>query len=222
MIYHALPLAFAILYAAHLRRVRPGSVDILTLMWINALVGYGLYFLYPAAGPLYAFGAAFPASPPAPASLALHLIPLKAYPNAMPSLHMAGVLLIWWNARHWKLGGAIAFAFMVLTALAAVGFGEHYFLDLIVAFPYALAIQAVSTKNANRLWAFALGAALTACWFAALLMAPDELATAPVWLMWTLAAFTVGVPLIANAKLLAEEPVRVEPRAQRDLRLEVA
>ena len=70
-VFKAQPLAFAILYAAHIRRARQGSVDVLTMMWLNAIVGYGLYFLYPAAGPLYAFGGAFPAAPPEPAHVAL-------------------------------------------------------------------------------------------------------------------------------------------------------
>jgi hypothetical protein len=222
VVYHSLPLAFAILYAAHIRRAKQGSVDILTMMWLNAIAGYGLYFLYPAAGPLYAFGSAFPAAPPAPAHLALQLVRLNAFPNAMPSLHMAGVVLIWWNARHWKVGGIVAFAFMLLTAVSAVGFGEHYFLDLLVAFPYALAIQAIATKSGNRLPALALGIAMTASWFLALLFAPKELAAAPVWLMWALAIATVAIPLIANAKLLAEAPAQVETLPQPGLQLEVA
>lgn len=210
VVYNALPFAFAVLYAAHIRRARQGSVDILTMMWLNAIVGYGLYFLYPAAGPLYAFGAAFPGAPPAPAHLALQLVRLSAFPNAMPSLHMAGVVLIWWNARHWKLGGAIAFAFLLLTAFAAVGFGEHYVIDLVVAFPYALAIQAMSTKSGRRFRALTLGVAMTGCWFLALLFAPKQLCAAPVWLMWALAIVTVAIPLMVNAKLLADAPRQVE------------
>jgi hypothetical protein len=210
VVYNSLPLAFAVLYAAHIRRAKQSSVDILTMMWLNAILGYGLYFLYPAAGPLYAFGAAFPGAPPPPAHLSLQLIRLNAFPNAMPSLHMAGVVLIWWNARHWKLGGIVALAFMLMTALAAVGFGEHYFIDLLVAFPYALAIQAISTKSDRRFQALALGIAMTACWFLALLFMPKELCAAPVWLMWALAIVTVAIPLVANAKLLAEAPAQVE------------
>jgi hypothetical protein len=222
VVYDALPLAFAVLYAAHIRRAKPGSADILTMMWLNALVGYGLYFLYPAAGPLYAFGAAFPAAPPAPAHLALEMVRLNAFPNAMPSLHMAGVVLIWWNARRWKVGGILAFVFMLLTALAAVGFGEHYFLDLVVAFPYALTIQAISTRSDRRFQAIALGIVMTACWFLALLFAPKELCAAPVWVMWALAIVTVAIPLIANAKMLTEAPAPVAALPPAGLQLEVA
>jgi hypothetical protein len=222
VVYDALPFAFAVLYAAHIRRARQGSVDVLTMMWLNAIVGYGLYFLYPAAGPLYAFGGAFPAAPPEPAHVALQLVRLNAFPNAMPSLHMAGAVLIWWNARHWKVGGMAAFVFMLLTACAAVGFGEHYFIDLVVALPYALAIQAMSTRSDRRWQALALGIAMTACWFLALLFLPKELCAAPVWLMWALAIVTVAIPLIVNARWLAEAPAAVETVPQHGLQLETA
>jgi hypothetical protein len=203
-VYDSLPLAFAVMYAAHMRRKEHGPVDILTLMWLNAVVGYGLFFLYPAAGPLYAFGATFPAAAPAPGQFALQLVRLNAAPNAMPSLHMACALLIWWNARYWRAGRILAFAFLFLTALAALGSGEHYFLDLVVAFPYALAIQAAATKSEYRWPALALGASMTAIWFLALLYGPKELAAAPVLLVWSLAAITVTIPIAVNAKLLPE------------------
>ena len=206
VVYHSLPFAFAVLYAAHIRRGQRGPVDILTMMWVNAVVGYGLYFLYPAAGPLYAFGPAFPYAAPALRELTLQVVRLNAPPNAMPSLHMAGALLIWWNARHWKLGRKIALGYTVLTGMAAVGFGEHYFLDLVVAFPYALAIQAAVSKVPRRLPALAIGAVMTAAWFIALLFAAKQLAAAPLWMMWTLAAITAAVPLSANARLLAADP----------------
>lgn len=204
VVYDSLPLAFAVMYAAHMRRKEQGPVDILTLMWLNAVAGYGLYFLYPAAGPLYAFGATFPAAAPVSGQFALQLVRLDAAPNAMPSLHIACAVLIWWNARYWRASRIMAFAFLLLTALAALGSGEHYFLDLVVAFPYALAIQAAATKSEYRWPALALGASMTAFWFLALLFAPKELAAAPVWWMWGLAVITVAIPIAVNAKLLRE------------------
>jgi len=208
VVYHALPLAFAVLYAAHIRRAERGTTDVLAMMCLNAVAGYALYFLYPASGPSYAFGAAFPASPPVPAGLLFQAIPLDGPPNAMPSLHMAGAVLIWWNARHWKYGLAIALAFMLLTAPATLGIGEHYCLDLVVAFPYALAIQAATTRAEHRLPALALGAVMTAGWFLSLRLAPRELAGAPIWLMWCAAIFTIVIPLAGNRVLLVERKRR--------------
>jgi len=224
IVYYSLPLAFAILYAAHLRKAEPGRTDILMMMCLNAVVGYSLYLLYPAAGPAYAFGAAFPASPPAPHALPLQPLLLDAPPNAMPSLHMAGAVLIWWNARGWKPAGRLALVFMLLTALAALGTGEHYFLDLIVAFPYALAIQAAATRSDYRVPSLVLGIALTAWWFLALRLAPAELSSAPLWLMGPLATATVALPLIVNERLLSDRrpgdlrySAEMEPAAAREL-----
>jgi hypothetical protein len=219
-VYHALPLAFAILYAAHIRRPQQGGTDILAMMCLNAAVGYALYFLYPASGPSYAFGAAFPANPPLPSSLRLQPILLEGPPNAMPSLHMAGAVLIWWNARHWKCGSALALAFMLLTAAATLGIGEHYCLDLIVAFPYALAIQAAATRGGRRFAALALGVIMTAGWFMALRLAPRELSRAPLWLMWSLAIMTIALPLAAGRSLRAE-PLPLRPGRSRSPRLTV-
>ncbi|HLY16796.1 MAG TPA: phosphatase PAP2 family protein [Bryobacteraceae bacterium] len=215
VVYHSLPMAFAVLYAAHIRRAKQGPVDILNMMALNAVVGYGLYFLYPAAGPMYAFGSSFPFAAPHQGQFALQMVNLSAPPNAMPSLHMAGAILIWWNARHWRLGRFVAPIYMFLTALAALGLGEHYFLDLVVAFPYALAIQAMAAKSALRWPAMALGTAMTACWFLALLFAPAELSALPVWAMWGLAAISVACPVMVNARLLSELPSAAPQAAPR-------
>jgi hypothetical protein len=46
-------------------------------------------------------------------------------------------------ARAELVGRSIALAFLVFTVLATLGTGEHYFVDLMVAFPFALMIQAI-------------------------------------------------------------------------------
>src|SRR5579862_587563 len=76
VVYHSLPMAFAVLYAAHIRRAKQGPVDILNMMALNAVVGYGLYFLYPAAGPMYAFGSSFPFAAPHQGQFALQMVNL--------------------------------------------------------------------------------------------------------------------------------------------------
>jgi hypothetical protein len=60
------------------------------------------------------------------------------YRNAMPSVHFAVTLIAAIASRgraRW-----LAVAFVVLTAIATLGFGEHYVIDLAVAVPFALAI----------------------------------------------------------------------------------
>src|SRR5205085_8183990 len=81
---------------------------------------------------------------PAISSLSLQpvLIP-RAIRNAMPSVHFACALLIWWNVARLSLRWRIAAAlFLLLTVFATLGFGEHYLIDLIVAVPFSVAAQA--------------------------------------------------------------------------------
>ena len=80
----------------------------------------------------------------------LETVPLEptvlpaAYRNAMPSLHMAWALVLWFNTRSLPLSVRTSFALIILaTMLAALGRGEHYLIDLVVAFPLALAAQAL-------------------------------------------------------------------------------
>jgi hypothetical protein len=59
--------------------------------------------------------------------------------------------------------------FLALTALATLGSGEHYLVDLIVVFPLTLAIQAgFKAAGSLRTAAVLTGAGLTASWLLAL------------------------------------------------------
>jgi hypothetical protein len=112
-----------------------------------------LYVVIPAAGPIFLLGANFPMHPPSPLGINPHQLAVKdAYFNAMPSLHMTWVILLWWNtssSRFWircLTGFTLAF-----TVCATLGFGEHYLIDLAVAFPFALTVQAVCLPDVNAL-----------------------------------------------------------------------
>src|SRR5262249_40665692 len=100
-IYVAPPPALVFVYALQVKARRPPPSDIVTVLLIMALTGYSFYFFFPVCGPLFAFGAAFPNHPP-PASEFLGqrlAIPDKdAWPNGMPSLHLASVILAAWHA----------------------------------------------------------------------------------------------------------------------------
>ncbi len=143
-VYVALPLFAALLYGLQCRR-DDSSVNVLKVFLLVALIGYAIYFLYPVAGPLFLLGDLYPNHLPA-----LENIPLQpmwippAYRNAMPSLHMAWALVLWFNARSLSALGRVGFALIVwITALATLGRGEHYLIDLVVAFPLALTAQAI-------------------------------------------------------------------------------
>jgi hypothetical protein len=177
----------------------------------NLIVGYGIYLFYPAAGPAYAFPAAFPRLTPVLSGL--HAQMLAAPANAMPSLHMSAALLIWWNSRHWRRARFLALAFLALTILATIGLGEHYCTDLIVAVPYALFIQALGTRRPLRVACLLTGLSTTVAWLV-LLRYGFSLLTASSLLLRMGAALTACVPLWLAHELL-DEPAAFDAEAQR-------
>ena len=60
----------------------------------------------------------------------------------MPSLHVAWALLVYWlwRSSRWRW---IVLAYLLLTMLATLGGGEHYLVDVVAAFPFALAVWAL-------------------------------------------------------------------------------
>jgi len=102
---------------------------------------------------------------------------------------LACVLLLWWNGRRLPAWGKVfMIPFAVLTILAALGFGEQYFIDLVVALPFTVAMQALALSDARLgsylRWApMAGGVVLTAAWLVALREA-GSLFQNDVWLAW--------------------------------------
>ncbi len=176
MVYNSIGFWFSLIYAAHVAYRTRYRISIIKLLVTNAVIGFSLYFLFPAMGPVYAFHS-FPQVPgpivPAP-------VLLRGVPNAMPSLHFAGTLLIWWLARPWKWLYRITGVYSALTALATLGLGEHYLVDLVVAFPYALAIFALAATTARAI-PLAAGSAMVLLWLLFLRM--GHYYTAASWVM---------------------------------------
>jgi hypothetical protein len=117
--------------------------------------------------------------------------------NAMPSLHVAWMLLLFWNTlrRAWWIR-FIAAVYLVLTALATLGLGEHYLADLMVAPALVAAIQAACTHSAvKEKWiALAAGTAITLFWLAAL-RSGGAMMIAPGAPLWSLALLSCILPL---------------------------
>jgi hypothetical protein len=111
---------------------------------------------------------------------------------------MTWVLLAWWNSKGLSLmTRTIAFFFLFFTVLATLGTGEHYLIDLIVAFPFALMLQSLTSLAARRRegivpFCFGLGAVLL--WMVLLRFTPNFF-----WLSraipWTLVSATVLVAM---------------------------
>jgi len=164
-LYLALALPLALVYIGHLRNPE-WPVDLLHAFFLNSVIAYMIFWLFPAAGPSFAFVQEYPFHPPALSNVGWAPIIAHAMPNAIPSVHVSTALLIWFNSRPWPLARWFALLFLAFTIFATLGLGQHYVIDLIVAFPYALFIQSlgVSTSSGERDRALWLGLFLTAAW----------------------------------------------------------
>jgi ribosomal protein S14 len=165
--YASLPLVISIAVATQLRNRDPAPNSLLVFMVI-AVIGFPVYFLFPVAGPIYAFGAQFPYHLPAPTAVPVALDVIAAAPrNGMPSLHFAWAFALWLNARNSGAGARFGYgAFLWLTLLAVLGLGEHYLIDLVVALPLVLVALALcaSPNNTHRRHACWSGSVLFGAW----------------------------------------------------------
>jgi hypothetical protein len=194
VIYIALPLPLALVYAAQLRIKKENALSVMLAFLVTGPVGVLFYNMLPACGPVHVFGAAFPWHPPSTLEVMhMRVVPvlLKGARNAIPSLHMTWVLLVWWNSRGLQLWvRVITLTFLALTVMATLGTGEHYFIDLVVAFPFSLMVQALCSyslpfRSGERKTAFLFGTFVTLVWLALLSFTTSLFWSSPVvpWMM---------------------------------------
>jgi hypothetical protein len=225
VIYIALPLPLALVYAAHLRGKKENALAVMLAFLVTGPLGVMFYNMLPACGPVHVFGAAFPFHPLTTAE-AMHMnvlpILIKGPRNAIPSLHMTWVLLVWCNSkglRFWVR--AIALTFLVLTAMATIGTGEHYFVDLVVAFPFSLMVQSLCSytlpfRSGERRTAFLFGTFVTLIWLALLSFSTGLFWISPI-VPWAMVLATVASSVVVWKRLLSadlhEEPVKARAAA---------
>jgi hypothetical protein len=209
LFYIALPIPIALIYAGRVVRMHEKAVPSFLALLATGPVGILFYNVLPALGPVHVFGQAFPWHPLATAQAARLLvepIALTGAPNAIPSLHMAWALLVWWYSRGLSWWArAVALAFLFFTILATLGTGEHYFVDLVVAFPFALGMEALCAPRSawnerGRLRALGFGFIGTLFWLLALRYAA-HIFWISVALPWTLCAATVALSLFFERQL---------------------
>jgi len=201
--YLSLPFVMALVYAFCVPRdaERP-SWDVISLLMLAGLGGWALYNLVPATGPVYVFGSGFPwQSLPYRTlpRLFLEQIPVTADAprNAIPSLHLAWVLLLYWNTRGQAVALRVFLAvYLALTVASTLGTGEHYFVDLVAGVPFALMVQAILSPGtrpvlARRVIAASSGLALTFAWLLLVRFGVKAMLVSPI-LPWSLALATVG------------------------------
>jgi hypothetical protein len=208
--YIGLPLPLALTYAAQLRRVRSNGLVVMLAFLVTGPAGVMFYNVLPACGPVHVFGAAFPWHPLSTMEamrMSVFPILIPGARNAIPSLHMTWVMLIWWNSRglpRWMRG--IALGFVWFTVLATLGTGEHYFIDLVVAFPFSLMVQALCSyllpfRTGERRIAFLFGIFVTLLWLALLSFASRFFWISPA-IPWAMSVATISASVFLWHRLL--------------------
>jgi hypothetical protein len=128
VIYDALPLALALVW------IISRSPMLVRGAIAGALAALPCYLVLPAAGPRYAFHGW-----PLPGAQLIAEVSEAHARNCMPSMHFTWALLAASNVRgRWSAPFMI---YAVLMGLATVAIGEHYFVDVIAAVPFAFVVQ---------------------------------------------------------------------------------
>ena len=216
MTYNSIGLWFGLLYALHSRAHGKYRFSIVRQFVVNPLVGCALYFLFPATGPKYAFST----FPNVPAAVHAGAVLLFGRPNAMPSLHFGGSILLFWMARPWKWMRILAGVICVFMAIATMSSGEHYFIDLVVALPYALVILALASDVKEKATPLVAGGAMVLAWLVAL-----RYATFSPAVSWAMVIVTIVVSFELERRfsrtLWKKAPAAVRAVSTSDLEAEI-
>jgi hypothetical protein len=207
--YLGLSIPIALVYVEQLLRSRKAALPVMLALLYCGPIGAIFYGIFPALGPVHLFQTDFPLHPLAISDakrLFLEPIVLKGFRNAIPSLHMTWVLLTWWYSygqRWWSK--AIMLAFLLFTILATLGSGEHYLIDLVVAFPFAVMIQGIFAfsipwKSPDRFSAILGSLAIVLVWLALLRFENHFFWRSPV-IPWALIIVTVSVSFFQQRRL---------------------
>jgi hypothetical protein len=209
LFYIGLPIPIALVYSGQLLRVRERAFPAMAAFLLTGPIGILFYNLFPAMGPIHLVRRAFPWHPLNTDMFRLMIlepVAIRGPRNAIPSLHMGWVLLTWWYSRGLSfLERGIVMLFVIFTACATMGTGEHYFIDLVVAFPFALFMIALCDwppfwTDRSRLTALLLCLASILVWFAGLRYAPHFFWTSPI-IPWALCVVTVALAVWLKHRL---------------------
>jgi hypothetical protein len=208
--YILLSVPIALVFGGWLRRDLPLAKRVVIGFLIVGPIGIIFYNLLPALGPIHIFRRNFPFNPMPPETAREMLNPVRAPGprNAIPSLHFAWVVLAFWLSRGLPSAIRVICAlFVAFTFLATLGTGEHYLIDLVVAIPYAMLIEAlIDFRPGDRDWTrrLLLPFAMILTWFALLSFATSVFWISPAvpWLLMllTIAAVAWARRYFARAK----------------------
>jgi hypothetical protein len=213
-LYYALPLVIIFTYARLLVRDRNLAMMAFLAFVLAGPVGVVFYNMVPACGPGYLMGTGFPFETLPVSHLSqfpLEALPVAGARNAFPSLHLGWALLALWYSECLSRRTRVAMAiFAVGTVFATLGLGEHYFVDLVAAFPFALTLYAacalnVPITNRRRIAALVAGLAMLMGWVVLLRCGLALLWLNSFWansfVSWLLVAGTISFSLFLRARL---------------------
>lgn len=199
-VYGLLIFAFFSMLALAIRQNDVIRLNVWRVLIVPFILAFFLYSFLPVSGPVYTFfSGEFPYSMPTPLEVtAAQVVIPPAYRNGMPSMHLTGALLVWMLAIGLRHRVAIlASTFLVLgTAWATLAMGEHYVLDLIVAFPYAAFLGSAliwperlqkKNKAATFIW---LSGAIFVVWLALIRLAPQWLSK-ELWFVQVMSVLSI-------------------------------
>ena len=194
------------------------GVNLLLAYAVSGTIAAALYIMCPATGPAHAFKSGFPSHLPDPSTVSLTLAPYAPLSprNAMPSLHFAwGVLLARSTVGARRSLRIAAISFAAMTAVATIGSGEHYVLDLVAAAPFIVALEAATARRSvslrRRAPAIVLGILLYGMWMAIIYKTPSTLPVLESYpaIIWLLSATTIGVSVaVALRRGLSDSRMR--------------
>lgn len=213
LVYDALGMFPAMVFAAGLRANRRLPFNPLTAFVLAGTVAFFLYQICPGTAPMSAFPQAYPNHPPAAASLPLEPMAVPdAWRNAMPSMHVTWALLAWscsLTLQRWIR--AFCTVFLALTCLATLGLGEHYLADLIVACSLTVAVSAASCADlpwsAPARWhALTAAGCITLGWL--ILLRLGWMLVVPRPVAWLAVVATVAGSAVLQTRLLRAHKAR--------------
>jgi hypothetical protein len=165
-VYTSLTFMMTVVILWKIRTADRSWMQALTAFVLAGVLGTALYHVFPVAGPRFAFADGVP--DPRTISSAMAFLDQDVVRNGMPSLHTAWAFLIMLNVaglpKWFRCFTVFYFAAMLLATLAT---GQHFLIDLIVALPFAVAVQAVTLQLWHRKGAYApfwFGTLATAMW----------------------------------------------------------
>jgi hypothetical protein len=207
IIYATLPFAWAVVYLNCYRTLKAEPASLIKEVLITALLGTAAYLIIPAYGPLNLLGSSWPWHTISALAHPSAIISNVIYPrNCMPSLHVVVAYLIWRHAQVSKPPMRIIFTlWLFILVLSTLMLGQHYLIDVIVAFPFVTFIRGICATSfpptaAPRLQAILVGAGLCCAWFLLISFGLPLLRLSPI-IPWILYTGTIFVACISEYRL---------------------